>query len=94
MIKCDICAEMATDSLTEDYRADGVKGLCSDCSYEVYKFETGLIAINSKRKSGDRVNKQDLVKAKVVCMKNRLSISIDESAKDSGLINWVLNKIK
>lgn len=80
MKTCDICNEMAIDSLKPNYKPYGVEQLCSEHAYEIYDFEAQLISINQDRatKGLITVPKHNLVKAKAVCMLHGLDIQVSE----------------
>lgn len=80
MLTCDICDEIAMDSLKPKSAPEGVVDLCTKHANEIYDFENKLIKINYDRisKKQPMISKCQLVKAKAICMKNGLNMSINE----------------
>jgi len=74
---CDICGLLAVDSLSDRCKSEGVEKLCHECAYQIYTLEKELMIMFCSNKEL-RFDRFELIKAKAICMKAGLSMSIKE----------------
>ncbi|WP_337843546.1 hypothetical protein [Rheinheimera sp.] len=93
---CDICGELALDSLKPDYALPDVVELCDRHVFQVHDFEAKIIKINQDRaaKRQPTVRKQELIQAFVVCMQHGLIIQVSEPVKKQSLTAWLFSAFR
>lgn len=93
---CDICGDLALDSLRPDYALPDVVELCARHVSQVHNFEAGIIKINQDRaaKRQPTVRKQELIQALIVCMQHGLIIQVSEPVKKQSVTAWLFAKIR
>lgn len=95
-VVCDICGNLANDTLSEQCKSEGVEKLCSECGFCIYTFEKKLMRINSSRDKESRFDRFALIKAKAICMKAGLNMQVSEPviAKARFSFKWMFFKKK